>query len=156
MKLVAMPPQLLHGLGGFHEGQIIGTFEVLNKKLGSFGKEDEEIPPEAASACMEYPWPGNVRELENEMKRLVLSVFGPTVEKADLSEAIGRSHVEAVPSISTPRLLKDIVSELETRMIQEALQRTKQNQQHAAKALGLSRHGLIKKMKRYNIRIRDS
>jgi Nif-specific regulatory protein len=119
-------------------------------------RESMNLAPEAASACMEYPWPGNVRELENEMKRLVLSVFGTTVEKEDLSEALRRRHVEAVPSISTPRLLKDIVSELETRMIQEALQRTKQNQQHAAKALGLSRHGLIKKMKRYNIRIRDS
>ena len=37
-------------------------------------------------------------------------------------------------------------------MIQEALQQTKQNQLHAAKALGLSRHGLIKKMKRYGIK----
>jgi DNA-binding protein Fis len=41
-------------------------------------------------------------------------------------------------------------------MIQEALQQTKQNQLHAAKVLGLSRHGLIKKIKRYNIRFRDS
>jgi DNA-binding protein Fis len=41
-------------------------------------------------------------------------------------------------------------------MIQEALQQTKQNQLHAAKALGLSRHGLIKKMKRYNISFRAS
>ena len=41
-------------------------------------------------------------------------------------------------------------------MIQEALQQTKQNQLHAARTLGLSRHGLIKKMKRYNIRLRDA
>jgi DNA-binding protein Fis len=52
--------------------------------------------------------------------------------------------------------MKDVVSEIEKRMIQEALQQTKQNQLHAAKALGLSRHGLIKKMKRYNMRFRDS
>ena len=90
------------------------------------------------------------------MKRLVLSVSGNTVAKKDLSEAIRRSGTEVVSSLSTPRFMKDVVSEIEKRMIQEALQQTKQNQLHAAKALGLSRHGLIKKMKRYNMRFRDS
>jgi len=119
-------------------------------------KEPMNLAPQAASACMNYPWPGNVRELENEMKRLVLSVPANTAAPEDLSEAIRRSATEATPSISAPRFLKDIVSEIERRMIQEALQKTKQNQLHAAKALGLSRHGLIKKMKRYNIKSRDS
>ncbi len=118
--------------------------------------EPVNLTPEAASACMDYPWPGNVRELENEMKRLVLSVSGNTVAKKDLSEAIRRSGTEVVSSLSTPRFMKDVVCEIEKRMIQEALQQTKQNQLHAAKALGLSRHGLIKKMKRYNMRLRDS
>jgi transcriptional regulator with PAS, ATPase and Fis domain len=118
--------------------------------------EPVNLTPEAASACMDYPWPGNVRELENEMKRLVLSVSGNTVAKKDLSEAIRRSGTEVVSSLSMPRLMKDVVCEIEKRMIQEALQQSKQNQLHAAKALGLSRHGLIKKMKRYNMRLRDS
>jgi transcriptional regulator with PAS, ATPase and Fis domain len=60
------------------------------------------------------------------------------------------------PSVSGSRYLKDIVSDIERRMIQEALQQSRQNQLHAAKALGLSRHGLIKKMKRYNIMPRHS
>jgi Nif-specific regulatory protein len=118
--------------------------------------EPVNLTPEAASACMDFSWPGNVRELENEMKRLVLSVSGNTVAKKDLSEAIRISGTEVVSSLSTPRLMKDVVCEIEKRMIQEALQQSKQNQLHAAKALGLSRHGLIKKMKRYNMRLRDS
>jgi Nif-specific regulatory protein len=119
-------------------------------------KEPMHLDPQASSACMDYSWPGNFRELENEMKRLVLSVSRKTVALADLSEAIRRSGAAAAPSLSTPRLLKDVVSELEKRMIQEALQQSRQNQLHAAKVLGLSRHGLIKKMKRYNIRSRDA
>ena len=119
--------------------------------------EPVTLTAEAASACMNYPWPGNVRELENEMKRLVLSVSGNTVGKRDLSEAIlNSSGTEVAPSSSTPRFIKDVVCEVEKRMIQEALQQTKQNQLHAARTLGLSRHGLIKKMKRYNIRLRDA
>jgi Nif-specific regulatory protein len=119
--------------------------------------EPVNLAAEAARACMDYHWPGNVRELENEMKRLVLSVSGNTVEKRDLSEAIlARSGTEVPPSPSTPRLLKDVVTDIEKRMIQEALQQSRQNQLHAARTLGLSRHGLIKKMKRYNIRLRDA
>ena len=119
-------------------------------------KEPMHLDPEASCACMNYSWPGNFRELENEMRRLVLSVSRNTVGSEDLSEAIRRSGAAAAPSLSTSRLLKEVVSELEKRMIQEALQQSRQNQLHAAKALGLSRHGLIKKMKRYNIRSRDA
>jgi transcriptional regulator of acetoin/glycerol metabolism len=38
-------------------------------------------------------------------------------------------------------------------MILKALQEYRQNQQQAAKALGLSRQGLIKKIRRYGIKI---
>jgi Nif-specific regulatory protein len=119
-------------------------------------KEPMRLAPQASGACMDYSWPGNFRELENEMRRLVLSVSSHTVAPEDLSEAIRRSGTAAAPSLSTPKLLKDVVSELEKRMIQEALQQSKHNQLHAARVLGLSRHGLIKKMKRYNIRLRDA
>ena len=50
-----------------------------------------------------------------------------------------------------PQLLKKAIAELERRLIQEALQSTRNNQQQAARALGLSRQGLINKMKRYAI-----
>jgi Nif-specific regulatory protein len=127
-----------------------------NYFLASYCREMKREPvtltPEAARACMHYSWPGNVRELENEMKRLVLSISGHAVQLDDLSEAIRRTATLTAPAISAPRFLKDIVSEIERRMIQEALQQTKQNQLHAAKTLGLSRHGLIKKMKRYGIK----
>ena len=133
---------------------------LANYLLANYCREMKTEPmtlaTDAARACTDYPWPGNVRELENEMKRLVLSVSGNTVARKDLSEAIRRNGTETASALSTPRFLKDVISEIEKRMIREALQQTKQNQLHAAKALGLSRHGLIKKMKRHNIRLRDS
>ena len=48
--------------------------------------------------------------------------------------------------------LKKAVVEMEQRMIAEALKETGNNQQQAARLLGLSRQGLINKMKRYSIR----
>jgi len=47
--------------------------------------------------------------------------------------------------------LKDAIEDLEKRMIERTMLDTKWNQSHAAKLLGLSRQGLIKKLKRYNI-----
>ncbi len=47
--------------------------------------------------------------------------------------------------------MKGAVEELERQMIAEMLRTTGNNQQRAAKALGLSRQGLINKMKRYKL-----
>jgi len=41
------------------------------------------------------------------------------------------------------------VADLERNLIEEALRSTRNNQQQAARLLGLSRQGLINKMKRY-------
>jgi Nif-specific regulatory protein len=97
-----------------------------------------------------YVWPGNVRELENEIKRLVAWCPGRTVTEADLSDVIRNTNGGI--SSDTDGSLKDTVAELEKRMIVEALQNSQQNQHRAAKILGLSRQGLIKKMKRYGIK----
>ncbi|HEV8342019.1 MAG TPA: sigma 54-interacting transcriptional regulator [Candidatus Binatia bacterium] len=119
-------------------------------------KESMDLVPQALNAFMNFAWPGNARELENEMKRLVISISGKTIREEDLSEAIRGSGSGKAAPVSKSGSLKDTVSELEKRMILEALQEYRQNQQHAARALGLSRQGLIKKIKRYSIRVRDS
>jgi len=116
-------------------------------------KEPMKLIPQALSCLMEYPWPGNVRELENEIKRLVVSVRREAIMEEDLSEAIRRSAGRTLPAkAKSDHSLKQTVAELEKRMILDALQRSRRNQQQAATALGLSRQGLIKKMKRYGIK----
>lgn len=107
----------------------------------------------ALSCFLNHSWPGNVRELENEVKRLVVSVRRKAITEEDLSGAIRRAAGVSPPSKPTSEdSLKETVAELEKRMILDALQRCGQNQQHAAAALGLSRQGLINKMKRYGIK----
>jgi Nif-specific regulatory protein len=130
---------------------------LANSFLASFCREMKREPmtfaPQALSAIRNYSWPGNVRQLENEVKRLVVSVPGSTVTDEDLSEAM-RGSADAGLRMKSMRehSLKEMVSSLEKRMILEALQRHRQNQQQAANALGLSRQGLIKKVKRYGIK----
>jgi Nif-specific regulatory protein len=107
----------------------------------------------ARETLMRYSWPGNVRELDNEIKRLVVSVGRPTIDSEELSETIrssGGASVQLVPAASS---LKQSVADLERQMILEALERCRHNQQRAARVLGLSRQGLIKKMHRYGSRL---
>jgi DNA-binding NtrC family response regulator len=98
------------------------------------------------------PWPGNVRQLRNEVMRMAACASLNVIGEDDLWEGIpgpGRDQ----PATQPVRLqsLKKAVAEMEQRMIGEALRETRSNQQQAARLLGLSRQGLINKMKRYCI-----
>jgi Nif-specific regulatory protein len=129
---------------------------LANHFVTRYSQEARKQPPTLAPAALtcltNYSWPGNVRELENEMRRLVASVSRDVIGAGDLSDAMQSTHSQETPSKSYSGTdLKDAVIEVEKRMIADALERCRQNQQQAARDLGLSRQGLIKKMKRYGL-----
>ncbi len=125
----------------------------LAKYCHEMKRDPMQLSPGALRQLMDYPWPGNVRALENEITRLVLSVPRKTISEADLSEAL-RGGSAGAPALAVPPglPLKQVVAELEKRLILDALERSGQNQQRAAKVLRVSRQGLIKKMKRYGFK----
>jgi transcriptional regulator with PAS, ATPase and Fis domain len=124
----------------------------LKKYAKRFGKEERVMTEAAMRRLVDYPWPGNVRELENEMKRLIVSTKKTVLGEQDLAQAIRGGHDDSVPLGERSSSLKAAVEHLEQRMIRDALKRSHDNQLRAAKALGVSRQGLIKKMKRYGIK----
>jgi len=94
-----------------------------------------------------------VRELENEIKRLVVSTRRTAIAEEDLADGIRASADQAgKPSDPAGRSLKKTVEELERRLLADALQRCRGNQVQAAKLLGLSRQGLIKKIARFGLK----
>jgi Nif-specific regulatory protein len=111
-----------------------------------------------------YDWPGNVRQLENEMKRLVVVALLGQAEVDDLSPEVlrGDSRIQqpAPPPPDPPKLqlpkpssgsLPEEIESLERRRIAEMLAACGFNQQKTARQLGLSRQGLINKIKRYGL-----
>ena len=118
------------------------------------GRGGMEFSPGVIRKLAGAPWPGNVRQLRNEVMRLAACARGLVIEDDDLLE--GLPSTDALPQAPAAKplkleSLKKAVADLEHRMIAEALQSTRNNQQQAAKVLGLSRQGLINKMKRYSI-----
>uniref|UniRef100_Q01S08 Transcriptional regulator, NifA subfamily, Fis Family n=1 Tax=Solibacter usitatus (strain Ellin6076) TaxID=234267 RepID=Q01S08_SOLUE len=116
------------------------------------GREAMEFAPDVMRKLVNSPWPGNVRQLRNEVTRLAACARLSLIEEEDLWEGIPlvARHVPTAEPVKL-QSLKKAVAEMEGRMIAEALQETRNNQQQAAKLLGLSRQGLINKMKRYAI-----
>jgi len=74
---------------------------------------------------------------------------GPEIAEDDAWENVPEPAA-ALPA-ARPPLLKDATEALEREMIGEALAATRNNQMQAARRLGLSRQGLINKIKRYGL-----
>jgi DNA-binding NtrC family response regulator len=71
----------------------------------------------------------------------------------NLSVSIQSFQPKVAPAPKSPMSgsLPDAVEQLERRLIEEALRNSGGNKQKAAQTLGLSRQGLIKKLKRLSI-----
>ena len=119
---------------------------------GEIGKNSMRFSTEAMDCLMRYNWPGNVRELENEVKRAAVLASGDVIEKENLSEYL-RDTLENRGSSRTAhtQFLRGSVEEVEIKKIKEALEKSGGNKQKASRILGITRQGLIYKMKRYGL-----
>ncbi len=160
--------------GGFRE-DLYYRIKVIHIHMPPLREVREEIPllanhflkdycRETGHGAMEFspavmrilaaaPWPGNVRQLRNEVMRLAACASSNVIAEDDLTAGLPAvQKPESRPAGSSQQQsLKQAIEDLERRMIGEALAGTRQNQQQAARRLGLSRQGLINKMKRYAI-----
>ena len=125
----------------------------LNEYCRETGRPAMEFRPEVVRKLAGAPWPGNVRQLRNEVIRLAACARENVITEEDLWEGIPAPAKDQAPVARSAKAasLKKAVEDLERRLITEALLGTHNNQQQAARMLGLSRQGLINKMKRYMI-----
>src|SRR3954471_2915417 len=97
----------------------------------------------AMQILLEHPWPGNVRELDHAIERAVLMAPGPLVKPADLGLRAAREGGGRLEDMS----LEDV----ECFLIKKAMTRFDGNVSQAAKALGLSRSALYRRLQRYGL-----
>jgi len=123
---------------------------LLSKVAGS--EPPKRVVPAALARLAAYRWPGNVRELENELMR-ALAFCGDSITVADLSPHVAGEAEAALTTLEDPDslALRPRVERLERALLKEALSHSAGNQTRAAEALGLSRFGLQKKLRRYGM-----
>jgi DNA-binding NtrC family response regulator len=108
------------------------------------------IEQPAVSLLMQYDWPGNVRELRNAIERLVILSDGNVVREADVREVLpGAKPVRA--RYAQGVALRDLMSSAEREIILEALEAHAHHVSNTAKALGVERSHLYKKMRALGI-----
>jgi len=107
------------------------------------------VSADALRALCRYRWPGNVRELENEIGR-ILALYGDAdrLERWMLSDSLFAGKHDPLPASLSGLTLQEAQRDLEQRMIRHVLGRYGGNRSRSARALGLSRQGLLKKLKR--------
>jgi Nif-specific regulatory protein len=129
----------------------IHFLDKYNKKMN---KQVSGITDEAMKTLEQYEWPGNVRQLENELERAVtLAEDGAFIKSSDFSDEVRlfMENLTTINLLTTKKSLKDAIEELERKMILRTMEANAWNQTQAARELGLSRQGLIKKLRRYNL-----
>jgi DNA-binding NtrC family response regulator len=94
----------------------------------------------ALDALLAHPWPGNVRELDHAVERAVLMASGERIRAADLALRRGGEG---------PRLDELSLEEVEAVLVRKAMERFGGNVSHAARALGLSRSALYRRLEKH-------
>jgi PAS domain S-box-containing protein len=118
------------------------------------GRPRSGFQPEAIEALLAYDWPGNLRELARVIDAAHDRGRDEWITLDDLPAAI-RGHLGAAytpppaPPPVTP--LDHLLNQLERRLIEQALQRARQNKSRAAELLEISRPRLYRRIKELNI-----
>ena len=125
-----------------------------------FQKGFTELAPEAAQQLEHYAWPGNVRELRNLLERVVLLEEGERLEEDHLPpEMLGPRtgpNAGGYPGPAAAAAMRDVLdlptlAQIEMEHINEVLRLTSGNKSRAARILGISRQGLIEKLRRLRV-----
>ncbi|MFC1479701.1 sigma-54-dependent transcriptional regulator [Planctomycetota bacterium] len=113
----------------------------------------KQLSRAVSSILMEYEWPGNIRELENALERATLMSTADMILPEHLPHKIAESVSCTDQDKTEEETLQEIKtleqSEIET--IKKALKKTEGNRTKAAELLGITRRGLIYKLKRLKL-----
>ena len=125
------------------------------------------ITETALERLMTYDFPGNIRELRNLIERACILANGENISPdafpanpqsvcssaGSLSRGTTMSEDEWIASLPETVDLRGILTSLERRLIQRALNGTSGAQAEAARRLGLSRSDLGYKLSKYEIKV---
>ncbi len=121
---------------------------ILCRLNAEKGRNVLGVTPEVMAALIEYDFPGNVRELENILERALIlcrdDVIGPDCLPSEIGTN-GEEESESAPFVEDP------LKAAEAKAIKQALARNYGHRERTARALGIHKTTLIRKMKKLHI-----
>lgn len=133
-------------------GPIANHYVALYSK--KYKKPEKTISGDALHMIEQYPWPGNVRALRHAIERAIILSESKQLSPEDFqlshvvktTDTIGTKPVQI--SVETAELNLDKV---EKSTIETALKQYRYNISHTAKALGLTRAALYRRMEKHGL-----
>jgi two-component system, NtrC family, response regulator len=122
----------------------------VNNLREIYNRPSLQISREAMRWLQQLPLPGNIRQLKNLVERSVLVSKKDYLDVEDL-----QSQLETSPrqkgSIELPEVGSITLEDLEIKMIRKAMEFHKGRITRVAKALGITRSALYRRLEKYNI-----
>ena len=130
---------------------ILGNY-LLGKFSAELNKPIRAITPEAKEMLEHLPYPGNVRQLANILEYACILCQDGVISKEDFPEYVTRTDGtgpsgDSIDDYLSSHSLKDI----EKRAIEATLQRCGGKRVATAAQLGISKRGLLNKLKEYGV-----
>ncbi len=141
------------------------------------GSQVSGYTEDTLNCLLDYDWPGNVRELENMVKRALVMTSGknltPDSFPSLVKEKSGAEHdlkksfdlciqknlyefVHRMIQANAGGILKHVMDRIEAPMLEMVLKEVGGNQIKASQILGINRNTLRKKIKEYDIHLRNN
>lgn len=115
----------------------------------------KEFSPQSQQLMLSYEWPGNVRELKNVIERLVVLKQPSVVQPKHLPPEINvTEQAVSMPQSSEEYILPENgvdVEELEKSLINQAMERSENNQKQSANLLHMKYDTFRYKLKKHNL-----
>jgi len=114
----------------------------LDKARQHYSSPARRFSGQALTALENYPWPGNIRELQHVVERSVLLAQQEEIREGDLQLATRSTPTPAAGD----GLAQMTLDQAEVWFVQQALDRHHGNANEAAKALGISRSSVYRRL----------
>ena len=119
----------------------------LKLYAGKYRKQIKSIGTATLKKLKSYHWPGNIRELQHAIERAVIMSDNETLGPEDFFFSQERAEVDSGAMTADSLNLE----ELEKTIIQKAIKKHGGNISKAAKALGLTRASLYRRLEKHEI-----
>lgn len=117
----------------------------MNKTSKHLNKRKVEIPPVYMERLINYHWPGNIRELENIVELII------NAESVEIINNINHYSSKEVRDKAKEETMVFNLEIVEKNHIKEVLNKFDGNVSSAAKALGIGRNTLYRKIEKYSL-----
>jgi DNA-binding NtrC family response regulator len=133
---------------------------LLERLSQVHGKRTRRLAPAALARLAAREWPGNVRELRNALERLVILAAGDVIDELDVDAFLSPAGLMPVESTAEPALaeggsLRERLRVVEREIISRTLDAHGGNVTATARALGLERSHLHRKIRELGVERED-